>query len=415
MKIHIVKEGDTLFKLSQQYGVDMEKLTAANPQLQDPNQIDIGMKIKIPSQPKQLKSKKLLDKKTSEKEQMLSVTSEVNASSEIEEESSKAEEQSEVNEKKENENIQTEVEKEVAEMKPKDSMPKIEIKVKKEEKIEHEVTTDSSETKKQGKNQLDSLDLFKQEQIPSVKVGSLYDLPKIPGMEEETTKEEESTTIATSNNYPGIANELQPGVHAHHVDPYGSSAYVGYANPPAQPNTTNPAFVSNAWHPVTTYAVPAYSAFAYPVAAYVNTPTNMMYPYSETGLNAYMNTPAVVHAPIQPLLAEPNMYPTPSPQANTPMFQGSNLTSNCGCQERNSHLPSYNIDDANRSSPVTKEDFRMKEASKDVRVKQSKNKPVKKDKKAVKVKAVTKKKVSNKKKNDEEKKKGRNPWLNYDA
>ncbi|WP_248927377.1 LysM peptidoglycan-binding domain-containing protein [Paenibacillus hamazuiensis] len=52
MKIHIVKKGDTLYELSQKYNVDLEKLIAANPQIADPNVIDVGMKVKIPTGPK---------------------------------------------------------------------------------------------------------------------------------------------------------------------------------------------------------------------------------------------------------------------------------------------------------------------------------------------------------------------------
>lgn len=51
MKIHIVKKGDTLYELSQKYGVPLEKIVDANPQLADPNKLDTGMKIKIPTEP----------------------------------------------------------------------------------------------------------------------------------------------------------------------------------------------------------------------------------------------------------------------------------------------------------------------------------------------------------------------------
>lgn len=63
VKIHIVKEGDTLFNLSQKYGVDLEDIIKANPQLKDPDQIDVGMKIKIPSKPQTVPAKKLVKKK----------------------------------------------------------------------------------------------------------------------------------------------------------------------------------------------------------------------------------------------------------------------------------------------------------------------------------------------------------------
>ncbi|WP_159881177.1 LysM peptidoglycan-binding domain-containing protein [Paenibacillus puerhi] len=52
MKIHIVKKGDTLYELSQKYEVELDKLIAFNPQIANPDVLDIGMKIKIPSESK---------------------------------------------------------------------------------------------------------------------------------------------------------------------------------------------------------------------------------------------------------------------------------------------------------------------------------------------------------------------------
>ncbi|CAH8769371.1 LysM peptidoglycan-binding domain-containing protein [Paenibacillus dendritiformis] len=49
MKIHIVKNGESLYSISQKYGVPLEELIKMNPQLKDPNEIDVGMKIKVPS------------------------------------------------------------------------------------------------------------------------------------------------------------------------------------------------------------------------------------------------------------------------------------------------------------------------------------------------------------------------------
>ncbi|NMO95326.1 LysM peptidoglycan-binding domain-containing protein [Paenibacillus lemnae] len=51
MKIHIVKQGDTLYELSKKYGVSLEKIIDANPQLVDPNQLEVGAKIKVPTEP----------------------------------------------------------------------------------------------------------------------------------------------------------------------------------------------------------------------------------------------------------------------------------------------------------------------------------------------------------------------------
>lgn len=49
MKIHLVKKGETLFHIAKKYGIELQKLITFNSQLADPNQIDVGMKIKIPS------------------------------------------------------------------------------------------------------------------------------------------------------------------------------------------------------------------------------------------------------------------------------------------------------------------------------------------------------------------------------
>jgi len=49
MKIHVVRKGDTLYEIAQHYGVDMDVLLAANPQIEDPDVLTLGMKIRIPS------------------------------------------------------------------------------------------------------------------------------------------------------------------------------------------------------------------------------------------------------------------------------------------------------------------------------------------------------------------------------
>lgn len=62
MKIHIVQKGDTLWKLAQTYGVDFEELKQLNAQLANPNMIMPGMKIKIPSETKQVQKQSKNDK-----------------------------------------------------------------------------------------------------------------------------------------------------------------------------------------------------------------------------------------------------------------------------------------------------------------------------------------------------------------
>ncbi|MGG4394837.1 LysM peptidoglycan-binding domain-containing protein, partial [Paenibacillus thiaminolyticus] len=49
MKIHIVKNGESLYSIAKKYDVPLEELIKMNPQLKDPNEIDVGMKIKVPS------------------------------------------------------------------------------------------------------------------------------------------------------------------------------------------------------------------------------------------------------------------------------------------------------------------------------------------------------------------------------
>ncbi|MGV2886533.1 LysM peptidoglycan-binding domain-containing protein [Paenibacillus taichungensis] len=51
MKIHMVKKGDTLYLLSQKYNVALDKIIAANPQISNPDKLEIGMKVKIPAEP----------------------------------------------------------------------------------------------------------------------------------------------------------------------------------------------------------------------------------------------------------------------------------------------------------------------------------------------------------------------------
>ncbi|MCY9707898.1 LysM peptidoglycan-binding domain-containing protein [Paenibacillus alvei] len=51
MKIHIVKKGDTLYALAKKYGITLEKLISMNSQIANPNELDVGMKIKVPSTP----------------------------------------------------------------------------------------------------------------------------------------------------------------------------------------------------------------------------------------------------------------------------------------------------------------------------------------------------------------------------
>ncbi|WP_153736635.1 SafA/ExsA family spore coat assembly protein [Aquibacillus halophilus] len=61
MKIHVVQRGETLWEISQKYGVDFEELKAMNTHLSNPDMIMPGMKIKVPTTSKQVKKEKPLN------------------------------------------------------------------------------------------------------------------------------------------------------------------------------------------------------------------------------------------------------------------------------------------------------------------------------------------------------------------
>ncbi|PZD94140.1 hypothetical protein DNH61_19495 [Paenibacillus sambharensis] len=48
MKIHMVKKGDTLYKIAEKHGVTLDEIVKLNPEIENPDVIDVGMKVKIP-------------------------------------------------------------------------------------------------------------------------------------------------------------------------------------------------------------------------------------------------------------------------------------------------------------------------------------------------------------------------------
>lgn len=59
MRIHIVQKGDILFDIAKKYGVSLDAIISLNPQLSSPDMIMPGMKIKIPTDSKQIRQKEL--------------------------------------------------------------------------------------------------------------------------------------------------------------------------------------------------------------------------------------------------------------------------------------------------------------------------------------------------------------------
>jgi morphogenetic protein associated with SpoVID len=49
VKIHIVKKGDSLFSIAQKYNVSLEEVLQLNPSIMNPDVIEVGMKVKIPT------------------------------------------------------------------------------------------------------------------------------------------------------------------------------------------------------------------------------------------------------------------------------------------------------------------------------------------------------------------------------
>lgn len=49
MRIHIVRSGDTMWKLAKKYHVPLQTLIDANPHIANPDKLDVGMKVRIPT------------------------------------------------------------------------------------------------------------------------------------------------------------------------------------------------------------------------------------------------------------------------------------------------------------------------------------------------------------------------------
>ena len=51
MKIHIVKSGESLYAIANKYGVSLDELIEMNPEIDNPDVVDVGMKVKVPGGP----------------------------------------------------------------------------------------------------------------------------------------------------------------------------------------------------------------------------------------------------------------------------------------------------------------------------------------------------------------------------
>lgn len=474
MKIHVVKEGDTLYKLSQKYGVDLEKLKEANPQLQDPDQIDIGMKIKIPGQPKQLSSKKWLLKKKEEakpeaKEKQKTEKIETDVKKEIvkpeqKKEEIKPEAKKEEAKPQKKEEVKAEAkEKETGEVKPKadaESAEKEEKKKPVEVKIEvkKEVVKKMEQPEaKEVKDDQKAKDLFKPIPVPSLEVGSFYDLPKIPEIDEDAAKVQAAKTEVKMNQpiqakQPAAGlNQGKPSVSEAYGQSYPAAAaqqpmggkpganaampYVGYsAMGPPMPIHAPLYMPASAAGPNAAFAnMPAYSygvhaaypnamfpTAVYPNAVHSNMAANMAYPAAVYPSAAHPNAmhPNVVH----PAYAYANAA---YPYAPVPGMHAARQANPCGCQQQMLPLPyslnrEINAADEtaqseptissagtaeDRSDPSERGDEPAKAAIKKTAAKKKEAKP------AAKIKSVPKKKGAEEKTQSDAKSVS-NPWLN---
>lgn len=67
MKIHIVQKGDTLGKIAERYGINLEELKAFNTQLTNPDKLMPGMKVRIPTTGGTVKKEKQVKEKPQQK------------------------------------------------------------------------------------------------------------------------------------------------------------------------------------------------------------------------------------------------------------------------------------------------------------------------------------------------------------
>ncbi len=139
----MVKKGDTLYDLSKKYQVDLQKLIELNPQIGDPNQIDVGEKVKIPASPGKIQFAKIPQAIDKAKDKAFDSVKDT---------------------------VKNSVKYTVDHTKtlPKQMMQSIGFQSKAEENKAHPVT-----------NVDPSPHLFDQIETPSKKVGSFYDMPEL--------------------------------------------------------------------------------------------------------------------------------------------------------------------------------------------------------------------------------------------
>lgn len=263
LKIHIVKKGDTLYELSKKYNVDLNKIIEMNPQIADPNVIDVGDKIKIPTAPSSIGMnnlpKKAWDKATKKMEE---------------------------------------------------TKIKITEPIKKIEPIKSITPNTPKTSKTEDKKE----DLFEQFKVPAKKVGSLYDMPTLPEFEESPViktpsnqapfdaplgKTQTHTKYPNENMSAGAHSNMMPypnmpaGMQGHSL-PYTNMATSVHGQMSAYPNMSSG--MPNHLHPY--YGNPTMghklpcSCSPYTHAPYTHMPMNM-----PANIHANMSSPVFANMP----------------------------------------------------------------------------------------------------------------------
>lgn len=201
MKIHVVKQGDTLYDLAKKYGVDLQNLIDVNPHIKDPDVIHIGDKIKIPSKTqmigsmaKSVKEKWLQtkvktddEKKTSEEKKQVKQEVKSNVKPKLEvKPKTEVKPNPEVNIKPEQESV-------VKQAKPKPALPS-----------QLSVTFKPDNT---AKSTPETTKPYAAYHTPAKPVNSFYDLPKIPGMDDSGKSSVGSMSSNEANQVPPVPAE----------------------------------------------------------------------------------------------------------------------------------------------------------------------------------------------------------------
>ncbi|MBJ6362943.1 LysM peptidoglycan-binding domain-containing protein [Paenibacillus sp. GCM10012307] len=289
---HVVKQGDTLWKLSKAWGVSLNEVIKANPQLKNPNALLVGEIVNIP---KESSGEKVWPESTQSENQKPNTAVQKVSTEQI------------VKSKKEETAP-------IAVPTPTPLPEKVKsVEVEKKEKKKEEI----KEVKKEAPVHIEktpSADLFKQKEIPAVEALTSYPLPKIPQIVSPAVthhgyavqQHSVNVNIGPANVVPNISPNVSPASTSQKWSSYASPANV---TPNWSPNVS-PSSVTPNWSPnVSPSSVsPSWSSYASPASVTPNWSSNVS-PSSVTPNWSPSVSPSSV---------TPNWSPSVSPSSVTP-------------------------------------------------------------------------------------------------